>query len=657
MLLSRLRKNIIKIFLVSVMLTAFWSAYSLCPPDAESGQQRKVVVIAVDRIGINDIVKEKVPNLRHLMAQGGTGLMNVRGSSFRWENRESGYLSLNMGRRASYPEDAANAGGFGRTAREKGLKIAVIDKTGAAKPRREALLLAADEQGNVPFTATGGSDDALLAEFRRLYEAADIIIVNYGEGPGALADTDAFLGRVTALINKNITMLMVITPNPPAEMVRGNFSLTPVVVTGPGLDEGILTTNTTKRPGLIANVDFVPAVMSHFGIKELPGYVGEPVGIKKVDDPLNHVLKDFDQYKNLKISRYIIHSFYATVTVLALLVIYLPVLGRRPVTGPTFTRALALSVFTLPMMNYLLSPLLDFSRSYLFTFLIVFSAFLIGYLFSRWSDDLLLPLGLISLFTSLTLLTGIFFGGNIHLDSPLGYADVFVGGRYYGMGNDTMGIMLGASVLGTFALFQSFRFSRAAAVAAGFIYMALPVIGLSPPFGANVGGTIAAMVVATLSVAVLAGGKPVSWRHILFIVALVFAVEVGIAYLDAFLNTRRTHAGNVLADLMAGNFPAKFLHVLWSKLSLFLLMLVVPPWNLILFGEYYLVYKMYRQGAFGRLYESYSHLARGFTVMFFGGVVAFLFNDTGVIATAMMYTYLLIPLGLLASGSMRKDGR
>jgi hypothetical protein len=645
-----------KIFLASLMLTVFWSAYNSYLPDAESGQKGKVVVIAVDRIGIKDIANRAVPNVRNLMAQGGIGLMNVRGSSFRWENPESGYLSLNMGRRASYPEDAADAGGFGRTAREKGLEIAVIDKTGAATPSREALLLAADENGKVPYVATGINDDALLAEFQRLYEAADIIIINYGAGPVALAESDVFLGRLTTLINIKNTMLMMITPNPPAEMVRGNFSLTPVVITGPGLDKGILTSNTTKRPGLIANVDFVPTVMSHFGITEPPGYIGEAVGVKKADNPPDHVLKDFDRYKNLKISRYIIHGFYVTVTVLALFVIYLPIIGRRSAAGHAAARFLALCVLTLPLMNYLLSPWLDFSRTYFMSFIIIFSVLLISYA-GRWLDNLLPSLGIISLLTSLTLLTGIFFGDNIHLNSPLGYADVFVGGRYYGMGNDTMGIMLGASVLGTFALFQGLRFPRAAAVAAGFIYMLLPVIGLSPPFGANVGGTIAAMVVAILTVAVLAVGKPVSWRQILFIVALVFAVEVGIAYLDAVLNTQRTHAGNVVADLMNGNFPAKFLQVLWSKLSLFLIMMIVPPWNMILFGEYYLLFKMYRQGAFGRLYESHSYLALGFTVMFFGGVVAFLFNDTGIIATAMMYTYLLIPLGLMAGVNIRKGGR
>jgi len=40
-------------------------------------------------------------------------------------------------------------------------------------------------------------------------------------------------------------------------------------------------------------------------------------------------------------------------------------------------------------------------------------------------------------------------------------------------------------------------------------------------------------------------------------------------------------------------------------------------------------------------------LAGFFEVILYGGLVAFIFNDTGVIATAMMLTYLTIPLGVL----------
>jgi len=198
-------------------------------------------------------------------------------------------------------------------------------------------------------------------------------------------------------------------------------------------------------------------------------------------------------------------------------------------------------------------------------------------------------------------------------------------------------------------LLQISGLPRWAAVTAGLFYTLLPVIGLSPAYGANVGGTIAAMVVATVAVVVLAGRKPVNWSHVVLIVIAVFAVEVGIAYLDATLNKESTHAGKVLAELLAGDFRAKFLHILWSKLSLFFLMLIVPPWNLILLAEFYLVYKLFRRGHFDRLYETNQYLAKGFTVLFFGGVVAFLFNDTGVIATAMMFTYLVIPLGLQLS--------
>ncbi len=643
-----------KWILLMVLLAVFWTAYGSPITAAEKNDQRKAVIFVIDRIGIDDLVKADMPNFKSLLDKSGIGLMNVRGKSFSWENRESGYLSLNMGMRASYPQDSGKAGNFGRTARENGLKIAVLEKTNSSRPDRQTILLAADENGKVPYTVTGSNNELLLAEFARIYEIADILVINYGESSDVLNQADNLLGRIFTKIDQDNTLLLLLTPNPSQEMIsQGNFSLTPVIMTGPRIKGGIVkggivTSGTTKRPGLVANVDFVPTVFKHFGINKNTTYIGEPIRVSSHDNALTYTINSLAQYKNLKISRYIMHGFYVAVTVLAMVFLYMPVLRRRLRVAPAIIRFLACGVITLPMVTFMLSPFLNFAGSYLFTLIIVFTTSILSCLLSR-AKKLLPLLGGAGFITAIVLLAGLFTGGGLYLNSPLGFSDVFMGGRYYGMNNDTMGILLGATVLGQFLIFHTLRFSRGLAIVTGLIFTLLPVVGLSPRFGANVGGTIAAMVVATVTVTVLAGKKPVHWRQVMLIVIAVFAVEIGIAYLDATLNPERTHAGKVLTELLSGDFGAKFLKILWSKLSLFLLMLIIPPWNLILLAEFYLIYKMFRQGEFSRMQATHPYLAKGFTVLFFGGVVAFLFNDTGVIATAMMFTYLIIPLGLLLS--------
>lgn len=657
MFLSDAKTNKVKLLLTIFLLAAFWPVTIGLASAVEVSKGRKAIILVIDRIGIDDIAKTDMPNFERLVNTGGIGLMNVRGKTFGWENRSTGYLSLGTGRRTSYPEDSGKAGRFGRMAREKGLKLAVIDKTAAKSLQREVLLLAADERGQVPYSAISDNDDVLLAEFENFYENADIIVVNYDEKPGKLGGADKFLGRIMTRADRENTLFMVITPNPSEEMIRqGNSSLTPVAMSGPGIGGGILTSNTTKRLGLLANIDFAPTVLRHFGINYTPEFIGEPIESKKFDSPLTYLKNSLAEYRNLKVSRYIIHGFYITFAVLSMTGIYMSVLGNRRAVELSVVRTLAASALTLPLATFILSPFIDFSQTYFKSLLIVLAALMLGYLISRLFRNILLPLGVASLLTGFVLLGGLFSGGGYYLDSPLGFADVFLGGRYYGMNNDTMGIMLGASVLGLFVLFQSMRLTRWPAAAVGLLYTLPFVIGLTPPYGANVGGTIAAMVVTVVTVTVLIGNKPVNWRQILLIVVAVFAVEVCIAYLDAVLNSESTHAGKVLVDLMSGHFWPKFLHILWSKLSLFLLMLVVPPWNLVLLGEFYLVYKMYRRGEFSKLYETNPYLAKCFTVLFFGGVVAFLFNDTGVIATAMMFTYLVIPIGLSSCSGVNTFG-
>ena len=636
-----------KYLLAAILICLILAAKPVFAGEAEGTVKQKVFVYIIDQIGIEDIARGNAPNLKHLIKNGGVGLMNVRGKAFSWENRESGYLSLNMGRRAGYPQDSDRAGDFGRTARENGIRIAVIDHTDAGSPGRNSLLLAADEHGKIPLTATASNNKTLINQFKKYYQKADIIIVDFGLATDTLPEADDFLGQAVSVIDPANTLVLVVTPNPSRKMIeQGNFSLTFAAAAGPGIVTGVLTSNTTKRPGLISNEDFAPTVFGFLGINKDPVYIGEPVKVKKQSDSLITILNNLSEYKNLKISRYIIHGFYVTGVVLTLLGIYISVLRRRSFGPLGLLRVFTCSVISLPMTVFVLSPLLAFNKTYLYALVIVLAAGVVGYLISR-TGGFLRALGAISFITSLSLLFGLLSGGSHYLASPLGFDDVFMGGRYYGINNDTMGILLGSTLLGLFVTLESFPMPRIIAVSAGFIYTVLTAISMTPAFGANVGGTIAAMVVTTVTVVVLVSKKQVNWRYVVLIVIAVFAVEVGIAYLDATLNPEKTHAGKVLAELLAGSFWSKFIHILWSKLSLFLLMLVVPPWNLVLLAEFYLIYRLFRLGEFSRLYRERPYLDKGFAVLFFGGVVAFLFNDTGVIATAMMFTYLVLPMGLL----------
>src|SRR5690606_17730430 len=94
-------------------------------------------------------------------------------------------------------------------------------------------------------------------------------------------------------------------------------------------------------------------------------------------------------------------------------------------------------------------------------------------------------------------------GGYLAVRSPLGYS--LVGGaRYYGIGNEFMGILLGAAVVALGGMLQRFHVSRRPAtlmMAAGLAGLVV-VLGASR-MGANFGGALAAAVTAVTAVTAL----------------------------------------------------------------------------------------------------------------------------------------------------------
>jgi len=218
------------------------------------------------------------------------------------------------------------------------------------------------------------------------------------------------------------------------------------------------------------------------------------------------------------------------------------------------------------------------------------------------------------------------------------------------MNNDCMGILLGSAVFAMFYWFHRIGLMRPLKVVIGVVWMFTVITTQTPAMGANVGGTIAAMTTGVVAVMILVFNLPLKRRWLLATVALVFIVELGIAYFD-YLTGAQTHAGKVLGALLFEGFGPKFLEVLKSKLSLFAVMLILPPWN-ILFGAQLYIYYLIRkkiQHITNFVQKAYPAQFNSFEAIFYSGIVTFVFNDTGIIATAIIFTYLTMPLAAILS--------
>jgi hypothetical protein len=166
----------------------------------------------------------------------------------------------------------------------------------------------------------------------------------------------------------------------------------------------------------------------------------------------------------------------------------------------------------------------------------------------------------------LALVAGGLLAGGEGLAQPLLGGSAWDGERFYGLGNGYFAFALAAAVL--VIGFAPLRASWAAALLAG-----LAVVDGLPRLGADVGGSLTAMLTAAAALVVLAPGRPRAGRVVLLAgLALVAAVAVA---LGAGLGGPVSHAGRFAHRLLAG--PGDAARVVVDQLARNLRLLAHSP--------------------------------------------------------------------------------
>lgn len=569
---------------------------------------------------------------------------------------------------------------LGKIAREKSLVIGAIGNSDVNTLSREVSMLGMDEEGIIPFGSVGYdlliadpdilggirlNQKKLLGEVDRILPQVDILFVDYGDTTRiekansltintvkeeqknmAIERADKFLGEVIERVDLEKTLFMVITPNPSKKMSdQGNFTLTPVIMSGDNMEKGLLTSNTTHREGLVTNFDFGPTILNYFNIVESKDFIGEPMEIISHEAPAQVLLENQARFLYLRKYRKVFHWSFIILAGITLIGLYLPQFIKwNGLSHKTYCylcliiMAVPLTIMTVSLFGY---------KSIIFDLLYVFGgAFIIVYILDKLFSESLKIVAVLGLTTSVLLLIDVFFVKKLMIISPLG-SDAIAGGRFYGIGNDYMGILLGSTLIGIFSLFHIYKTNKLTAAISTILYMSLVIIGLSPFFGANMGGTLSASLIVILILFIIFD-KKISFKNITIVVIGVFIGIMILAGLDASFNPNPTHAGKALNSLFTGGW-SKLYEIISSKLRQVFWNLINASWNVILFLQIILMILLYKykNENLVKIRENYPSLFKGFITILSGGLIVFLFNDTGTIASALMLIYLFIPLGML----------
>ena len=600
-----------------------------------------IVVILLPGTSLQDWQNADAPALHRLLQTGTVGVMNTRtaheAGKTEPETLQAALLTLGAGSRAA---GSASAKGFvpaigeaaalfeRRTGQKPSPSVSVcLDWPAVAAANRNlgydlqlgsfADTLAAH---GVAVAAGGGlNSDWLAVNSRGVVQRVSQLTAKPNEclvwdAGSDIPAADAVIAGAAGQIAACHGRLVVLSSTAGGQ----NKSLAPMLVWGPGIPAGLLLSPSTRRPGLVTNTDVAPAIAAYFGIPRSE-FRAAPFGFTWTAFPAPEAVTQIAALNTEAVQQSSAQR----------LLPYLAVLLGVWIVGVT-----VLSTRFAPPRLLCLVP-----AAALFAALFAGSALSFG----------LLGLAMIVLLLGAERMVGpergfAFAGGAIVLAlcvdmvtgntlmhrGLLGYS-ALEGARYYGLGNEAMGLLLGAALGMVHGFRQPTRAGRYALIA-----FMLGITVLLGSVGAKAGGVLVSLAVFGTFLQVGSGRRWTPKSSALLAAAALMGIAAA-ALGDAFLSSgHRSHLGEAVQRIMAGGLGEGW-DIVRRKIAVETRLAYHSAWAALLWpalGSTILLWK-YSPAA-----DKEERALRSAGIV---GVVSCLFlNDAGVVAAAIFTALLWI---------------
>jgi len=570
---------------------------------------------------------------------------------------------------------------IGESLKSVGLKAAVIGNSDLPeRVNRPAALITADFNGITPHGLVGNELLSLsegflpwITNYEKLIEAtlsalkhADFLVVDTGdlsrledysrkglekvvakERKAIIKNIDDYLNRLFNEIDFTHTLLILTSSIPPSsKLVEKNY-LVPIVFATEYSKPGLIYSNTTRREGLITSADLTTTILDYLNAnvsiansKSIGQSISGPV--QKTDNNLDHILRlnhglsFIYQIRPLFIKPYIILQIITIIFSVSLFFIFKKII-------PLFLNWLSF-IITVPLALLIMGAFRI--ENYLLYALLALALGLAILIFSKIVSRLTQyePFVILGLITSFLIVIDLFLGSGLMKHSVLGY-DPIIGARFYGIGNEYMGVLIGSSFLGVGSLIK--RESKRPFLLIGILYFIFIIwLIFSPDYGANFGGTVAAVSAFLFWV-----GR---WIKDLFknpkiIIFTLFLLILLMCFGNLFFSSKQSHIEKAFALLLQkGN--REFYEIVVRKIEMNIKLILYTNWSkvflLALLSMSILFFKP--RGFIQYLYQKHRSLYESFTTVLVGSVAALLFNDSGIVAASTAMIYAVYPLLSLA---------
>jgi hypothetical protein len=243
--------------------------------------------------------------------------------------------------------------------------------------------------------------------------------------------------------------------------------------------------------------------------------------------------------------------------------------------------------------------------------------------------------------TTLAVLTAdVMTGSHLQFATVLGLSPI-AGGRFYGFGNVAFSVFAASAVFATVGLtaplLREGRRRAASLVTAG-IGLTIALIDGWPTFGADFGGMVA-LVVGFGLFAALVSAKGISWSRGLLVVGAAVAFAAAVSFVDYLRPVEsRTHLGEFVASVIDGDATTTVTRKLSASLSSLTFSRVAPliPVVWAVLGWVVLQPKRFRAAALEAACLAVPSLRAGLLAGLAIAGLGALVNDSGLIVTATM---------------------
>lgn len=594
-----------------------------------------------------------------------------------------GLSSLKQANRAA--GTFASPGIIGNEVQNSGKMTVVLGNADNFDLQRQSVLIAMNMNGIVPHGDVSAetvkqnegrllrwsSDyDRLRSKFDEYYSMADFITIHLGdttrldnfegcaepaiiqfEAQTVWEEIDAFLGEVFNKISSSDSILLICGVQPSVRAQAQKNFLVPVVLYDKNSEPALLTSGTTRRVGIVSNLDIAPTILHHLHIRiplEVMGKkifssgMGPKETYQKVNfiENLNKKLVFIYNLRPLVIKPYVIAQII--IVAAALLAVFL----RKSLVE--YFKFVLLFLMSIPLCMLILGThiyqLINMEAAYIF--LLIGLAGLLAVFTGRINQiTALMPFVLISLATTITIVADLLSGSNLMQSSLLGY-DPMAGARYYGIGNEYMGVLLGSAIMSGAGIIQMTG-TRCSLIKPIAFLCAVSITFLiaSPKYGANFGGTIAAIVgfsvwfifISTLRVRV---------TQIINLAGLGFLLIFAVYFFDSKqLPENQSHVSRVLNLLLNGKL-SEIGQIITRKLAMNIKLIRYTIWSRVFLITVAAVALLFFRpvGIFAGIRKRLPLFSSGYYGILAAALAALIFNDSGIVAAATMMIYGAAPM-------------